>query len=262
MNTFKEKLLSAGFCEAERSPLHFYKETADQVAFILNITETENEIYLVYGFASTAFTKFAGDEASLLRYGVASSDINLREAFSIHCFEDEPLAEETIGKFYAQYVHLEKDLLLQAAKEKRKAFMQKIAVRLKPLGFKKTNLTWHKAVGEYDLVFHAQKSAYADTYYFNLSVKRDPSRSIHPCFGTRLHIEGVPAPLDWQLTEEHVLEAFLEKTVIPTLQRFLSIPFSELGKDPYIWNHCLCDLKACTSCWVEKNFRGTKRPSS
>ena len=57
-------LLDAGFLEAEKRPLNFYKVVNDCVAFIVDIVDGESvEIY--YGFSSTAFAGFLSSISTL-----------------------------------------------------------------------------------------------------------------------------------------------------------------------------------------------------
>lgn len=90
MELYRRILLQNGFsepiCQKERS-LHwmFYKETTGNSAFVVNLTGYNDRVEVVYGFASTAFTFVKGDEESLVRWGIADEDINLRQkvVFSI-----------------------------------------------------------------------------------------------------------------------------------------------------------------------------------
>lgn len=259
MARFRARLLDAGMAEPTKrsgSSGHwlFYRQATELTAFIVNLTGTECYIEIMYGFASTAFTRMAGDENALVELGVGDDDITLREKLIICDEADEEAARARIGQMYDRFRNTPKDALLDEAKEKRKAFIRQIAGALKPLGFRKKANTWTRALeGEYCLMFNAQKSSYADTYYFNVYIGKNGSGRYGDCYYTRLAPPGM-SPMDWQALDRDEFAFFLDRTVVPALERILRTPLEALGKLPQIWSGCACDRKKCESCWVEKNL--------
>lgn len=250
---YRQQLLAAGFRETSVYEHRYYKVCTALTAFIVNLKETEQSIEAVYGCTSTAFTKMAGDENALIESGVSSEDISIREKVIIRGEADAHTAARQIQDMYNRYLHTEKDELLKFAKEKRKAFIQQIAVKLKPMGFKKRANSWTRTLeGDYYLMFNAQKSAFSDEYYFNVYIGKNGTNLYGDCYYTRV-FPGEMCPLDWQALSKEDFEAFLNDTVIPALEQIIHTPLCELGKLPSVWSHCTCDRKKCEACWVQKN---------
>lgn len=255
---YKQQLLHAGFQEAalgQSTTLGlFYKPCTEQTAFVVDLLGTAHWVEVVYGVASTAFTRLKGNEDSLAKMGISSTDINLREKLLITSWEDEPAAWETIANFFQTYLHLEKEELLALVQKKRKAFLQQITQALKPLGFRKQGNLWAADfTPEYNLQWHAQKSDFSDQYYFNLRIRKKGTQQHLSCFYTRLYPGGL-CPLDWQAMPPEVFQHFLDSVVRPVLAQLLHTPLQKLGKQPDLWEGCHCQRDACLSCWVERNF--------
>lgn len=259
MEQYRTELLSFGMQEPSRRESsvwhwYFFKPMTNLTAFIVNIKGTDQDIKIVYGYASTAFTRFNGCEDHLIREGVSDDDITIREKFVVRDEHDEKMAESLIKDMYHKYAQTEKDDLLICAKEKRKAFIQQIAVKLKPLGFKKKVNTWTRVLGEeYYLMFHAQKSSFSDEYYFNVYIGKNGTDNYGDCYYNRLAPETM-CPMDWQAISREEFETFLNHTVLPELEKIIRTPFDELGKDSSYWEGCYCDHKKCNDCWMKKNF--------
>lgn len=232
----------------------FYKPMTELTAFVVNLTGTDHHIAIMYGYASTAFTKMIGDENALVELGVRDEEITIREKIVICNEADEGAARDQIAQMYERYLRTPKDELLIKAKAKRKAFIQQIAVKLKLMGFRKKANTWTRTLeGDYYLMFNAQKSAFSDEYYFNVYIGKNGTNAYGDCYYTRV-FPGDMCPLDWQALSKDEFEFFLNRTVIPALEQIIHTPLCELGKLPSIWSGCMCDRKKCESCWVEKNL--------
>ncbi|MBP3941182.1 MAG: DUF4304 domain-containing protein [Christensenellaceae bacterium] len=234
----------------------FYKPMTELTAFVINLTGTDHHIAImyVYGYASTAFTKMIGNENALVELGVRDEEITIREKIVICDEADEEAARNQIAQMYERYLQTPKDELLIKAKAKRKAFIQQIAVKLKPMGFRKKGNTWTRALeGDYYLMFNAQKSAFSDEYYFNVYIGKNGSNVYGDCYYTRV-FPGDMCPMDWQALSKEEFDHFLNHTVIPALEQIIHTPLCELGKLPSIWSGCMCNRKKCESCWVEKNL--------
>ena len=259
MEKYRADLLASGMLEPskrESSVWHwfFYKPTTELTAFIVNLTGTDHYIEVVYGYASTAFTRFAGCENCLIESGVRDEEITIREKIVICDEADEGTARNQITKMYERYLQTPKDELLIEAKAKRKAFIQQIAVKLKPMGFRKKANTWTRALeGDYYVTFNAQKSAFSDEYYFNVYIGKNGSNLYGDCYYTRV-FPGDMCPMDWQALSKDEFEFFLNRTVVPALEQIIHTPLHELGKLPSIWSCCSCNRKKCEQCWVEKNL--------
>lgn len=259
MQQYREKLLDCGMLEptkAESSVWHwrFYKPVTELTAFIVNLKGNDQAVEVVYGYASTAFTRMAGDEEYLIRWGLSDENINIREKVVLCEEADEADAAKRIEEMYRKYLTVEKDALLVCAKEKRKAFIQQIAVKLKPLGFKKKANSWKRPLeSDYYTMFNAQKSMYSDEYYFNIYIGKEGTNHYGDCYYTRVTSEGM-FPLDWQALSKAEFDSFLTDTVVPTFERIIQTPLQELGKIPQFWSRCDCDRKKCEQCWMEKNM--------
>lgn len=263
MEQYRQELLDAGMLEPSKrqsSIWHwlFYKPTTALTAFIVNLKGNDYYIEVTYGYASTAFTRMAGDEYALIERGIADEYITIREKILICDDVDETSARTQIIGMYEKYLQTEKDDLLNYAKEKRKEFIQQIADKLKPMGFKKKANTWTRALElEYSLMFNAQKSAFSDEYYFNVYIGKKGTNNYGDCYYTRVFPNDM-CPMDWQALNKDEFDFFLNRTVVPALTRIINTPLKELGKSPAIWACCSCNLQKCKWCWVEKNLWDVK----
>ena len=259
MEQYRIDLLVSGMLEPskrESSVWHwfFYKPATELTAFIINLKGTDGYIEVAYGYASTAFTRMAGDGNALIERGVSDEDITIREKIIICDESDEVAARNKIAQMYKRYLQTDKDDLLIEAKAKRKAFIQQIAVKLKPMGFKKKANTWTRTLeGEYYLMFNAQKSSFSDEYYFNVYIGKNGTNLYGDCYYTRV-FPGEMCPMDWQALNKDEFEVFLNRTVVPALEQIINTPLYELGKLPPIWSCCSCNRQKCNQCWVEKNL--------
>ena len=259
MDHYRTELLAFDMCEPikrESSSNHwyFYKPMTELTAFIINIKGNDFYVEVTYGYASTAFTRFAGDENALVEWGVSDEDITIREKVIICDDADETTAKLKIAEIYATYRKTQKNDLLLFAKEKRKAFIQQVQMQLKPLGFKKKANTWTRSLNDvYYLMFNAQKSAFSDEYYFNLYIGKNGTNEYGDCYYTRIAPNGI-SPMDWQALNKEEFDFFLEKSVVPELERIIGTPLVELGKIPSYWTGCHCNRQKCESCWQQKNL--------
>ena len=166
---YRDKLLAAGFSEAKQHYGHFFRQATEKTAFVINLDDEEYGVSVMYGFASTAF--MAGDEEWFANNGSDNDSCQVRNILSVCDERDEPNAAEIISAFYMQYKGYSKDEILALKKERQKAFLDHFTPALKPLGFRKKGAKWSKDLcNGTALSFEAQKSAYSDEYYFNVSV--------------------------------------------------------------------------------------------
>lgn len=258
MEQYRMRLLDAGMLEPTKksaSGWHwlFYKPATALTAFIVNLQGNDCYVEVVYGYASTAFTKMQGAENALFELGISEEDITIREKVIICNDIDEEIAKLQISEMHTRYSQTEKDELLNDAKEKRKQFIQQIAMKLKPLGFKKKANTWTRELDSaYYVMFNAQKSVFSDEYYFNIYIGKNGTNEYGDCYYTRIAPQGM-CPMDWQVLKKDEFEFFLNRTVVPALEQFLNTPLQKLGKLPSIWSCCSCNRQKCEQCWVEKN---------
>ena len=233
---------------------HFYKPMTELTAFIVNLQGNEFSVEVTYGYASTAFTRIAGGENTLVEWGVSDADITVRETIIIRDEADETVARSKIADMYTAYLHTQKDDLLLCAKEKRKSFIQQIHARLKPLGFRKKANTWTRMLTDtYYLMFNAQKSAFSDEYYFNLYIGKNGTNDYGDCYYTRIAPAGM-SPMDWQALDTEAFDCFLDKSVVPELEKIIGTPLDELGQISSYWAGCLCNHHKCENCWMQKNL--------
>lgn len=258
MEQYRAELLAFGMSEptAQQSSSHwcFYKSTTELTAFILNLKMNGSNIEISYGYASTAFTRLANNENALHEYGVSDEDITIREKVIISDATDEAIAKQKIKEMYTIYQKTQKDDLLLLAKEKRKAFIQQIHTKLKPLGFRKKANTWaHSLDDTYYIMFNAQKSAYSDEYYFNLYIGKNGTNNYGDCYYTRIAPNDM-FPMDWQALGKEEFNLFLDEIVVPELEKIIKTPLIELGQISSYWKGCHCTRQKCESCWMEKNL--------
>lgn len=255
---YREKLLAAGFHEPTKwqsSSWHwlFYKPLTSLTAFVVNLQGHDDRVEVTYGCASTAFTLMANDGDALTTLGISNDEISLRARLALREGEDAPAIREMYEAFRA----VEKDELLALAKEKRKAFIHEIAVRLKPLGFKKKGNIWRREMPRgLTLAFNLQKSSYSDLYYFNVDLYKEGAIGLG-CYSIRvapLGENGGRWTMDWQMISPEALSVFLEERLLPHLTWLIDTPYAELGALPAYWAHCGCQRTCCESCWVHKNM--------
>ncbi len=259
MKQYRKELLIFGMDEPGEQKLslgewRFYKPMTDLTAFVVNLQGSEHGVEVTYGYASTAFTLMAGNESYLVVYGVSDEDITIREKALIFNEADEATAKGKIQEMHAAYKYTQKDELLLLAKEKRKAFIQQIHTRLKPLGFKKKANTWKRSLTDtYYLMFNAQKSSFSDQYYFNIYIGKNGTDLYGECYYSRIAPQNM-FPADWQTIEKEKLDLFFDEAMVPELEKVIYTPLSELGRIPYYWTGCCCDRKKCENCWIQKNM--------
>ena len=259
MEQYRKELAAFGMREPTgRSPAsghyYFYKPMTESTAFILNLRGNEFFVEVTYGYASTAFTRMAGSENALVEWGVSDEDITIREKMIICDEADETVAKRKIAEMYAAYLRTPKEDLLLFAKEKRKAFMQQIQAKLKPLGFKKKANTWTRALTDtYYLMFNAQRSAFSDEYYFNLYIGKNGTNNYGDCYDTRIAPPDM-SPMDWQALDKEEIDFFLDRSVVPELEKIIGTPLAELGRLSSYWMGCHCNRQKCENCWMQKNL--------
>ena len=258
LEQYRQELLKAGLLEPTKrnsSGWHwlFHKPVTALTAFVVNLRGKDSCIEVTYGYASTAFTRISGDENALIEWGICDENITIREKIYICNEADEKTAYFQIKEMYNRYMFVEKDTLLEHVKIKRKDFIQKIAIRLKPLGFKKKANTWIRALeSEYYVMFNVQKSNFSDAYYFNVYIGKHGTNDYGDCYDNRVAPKEL-YPTDWQVLSEEEYESFLDGTVVPILREMINTPLSELGNTPLIWHQCSCNRQKCVQCWVQKN---------
>ena len=249
MLAYRDAALKSGMQEAawEHCQFRFYRRTADKAAFALNLRDYGTHIRVVYGFTTIPDEDFFRD------HGGDDDDIKLRHAAIIQDDEDETEAARTIQAVFEQYRHTAKDDILALKKERQKEFLSRIYAYLKPLGFAKKASKWtRKLPDDFILEFEAQKSAYSDVYYFNISLY--PVGQPYPaCFSTRLTTDGEQTH-NWQILTEEQFREIMVRAIETYLRPILQTPLSELGKESRIWTGCLCQRDRCDACWVEKNL--------
>ncbi len=167
---YSEILLSNGFSEAKQKDGHFFRQSTEQTAFVINFEDDEEGcITILYGFASTAY--MAADEEWFVNHGSDKDDCQVRNIISVWDEESETNARTSISDFHEQYKNHSKEEILAVKKERQKEFLSHFASALKPLGFKKKGTKWTRALDNgRALTFDAQKTAFSDQYYFNVSV--------------------------------------------------------------------------------------------
>jgi len=183
---YRSSLLDAGFSEARwpgegknlsaKNPLRFFRRDSELTAFFVNLEPAGDGLRVFYGFASIAsFLRMKGNESALWDMGIDEGDAALRFLVPIPSAQAEAAAAEQIAAVYGRYRGTEKDALLALSKELRKAWLDRITQRLKPLGFRKRGNEWRRVLPSgHTLYFTADKGSYGDGYNFDVRLQAPP----------------------------------------------------------------------------------------
>ena len=249
MLSLREEILNVNFQETEWEfkQFSFYRCTLEKVAFIVNLKDYGDHIGVTYGFTSIV------DQDHLRHYGEDNNDIKLRFYSVIRNEQDKIAVASEVKNVYLTYLDKSKDEMLSLKKEQQKQFLQKIAEKLKPLGFKKKGAKWTRLLdSDFCLEFEAQKSQWSDEYYFNVSVYHKDAQ-FPQCYGMRLNTnrKGI---YNWQLMTDEELNCLLNGAIQSILIPIINTPLAELGNKNEIWQGCTCPRNKCHACWVQKNL--------
>lgn len=265
IDAFRQQILSVGFAEATERPRYFWKILTEKTAFILNLKQLCDGVGVVYGVMSTAVLWTEGDWNYFRQFGCGDDDCNLRFYLEIRSEGDEAAARDAVSGLYGEYLHVEKDALLAVVKDRRKQFIQQIHNVLKPLGFRKKGNQWRKALTKDVYIrFWADKSTFADLYYFSVDVFcLIPPNGL--CCDMRMDTRGTDIfdwrnystphhRFDWQLQSTEALLEIVNRAYEEEMRPFIENGLEYMGKQPSVWKRCTCNRKCCPSCWVEKNL--------
>lgn len=207
---FKKQLLKKQFSEAKLYPGYFFRATTDQVALIINLTDDEYSVTVMYGFV--AIPNMADDGEWFANNGSDDTTCHVRNILAIWDDESEIAAANTIAEFYNRYRDCSKEEILTVKKERQKEFLAHFARALKPLGFKKKSATWTKELSDGRvLTFNAQKSAWSDQYYFNVSVHSISEHWSNPlCERVVMHKSDI---YNWQLMSQEQIKNLVEYAI-------------------------------------------------
>ena len=266
MEHYKKVLLENGFDEAMQNPFHFWKKLTDKTAFIINLKMLPRGTGIVYGVISTAVFWSTGDWDYFKQHGRADDDCNLRFYLEIHLEDDAIMASDKIGALYREYLHIDKDTMLAQVKELRKQFILQITNVLKPLGFQKKGNQWRRMLSDNIILqFWADKDPYSDLYYFEVDIYSAAPPGGVWCYSKRLDTKETNIfdwknysesyrRFDWQLQSTEDLLELVNRAYHEELKPFLENDLAEMGKQPFVWNRCICQRTRCTNCWIEKNL--------
>lgn len=213
-----------------RNQIRFFRQDTELTAFFINLEPCGEDLRIYYGCASTAYTRMKGDEESLLNWGFNESNPCLRFSAIIRSPEDEQLAARQIEDMIRRHSGTEKNALLAIIKEHRKAWLDRITQRLKPLGFRKKGNEWRKVLPSgHTIYFWAEKGSYADSYNFPVALSAPDPLVPQPhyyCLTTTIEPSDEMAPdpychhaFDWQAntTEDlmDIIDLFLREYYRP-----------------------------------------------
>jgi hypothetical protein len=217
---YKQMLFAKGFSEAKKKSGRFFRQATEQTAFVVNLEDDgENCATILYGFASTAY--MIGDEEWFSNHGSDAEECQVRNICCIYDENTENENGESILQFYNQYKDYSKAEILAVKKERQKAFLAHFARALKPLGFKKKGTRWSRTIdGERTLSFDAQKSAYSDQYYFNITI-HNPS-DYYSAFSHERVVMCGRNIYNWQLMTDEQIENLIEFTLKTYIEPILS----------------------------------------
>ena len=205
---YREMMFEKGFLEAKQKTGHFFRQATEQTAFVINLEDDEEGcITILYGFASTAY--MAGDEEWFVNHGSDMDDCQVRNMLCIWDTESEADAKTIISNFYEQYKNHVKEEILAVKKERQKEFLAHFARALKPLGFKKKGTKWtRKLENGRALTFDAQKSAFSDQYYFNVTVHK--ASNLYATYSYERVVMYGSDIYNWQLMTQDQIENLIQ----------------------------------------------------
>ncbi len=208
---YREMLFENDFSEASKRRGHFFRQATEKTAFAVNLYDEDCALCVMYGFASTAITAMAGCENEFAESGSDKDSCHVRNIIRISD-GDEASARSVISDFYNKYKDFQKDAILELKKERQKNFLALFALPLKKLGFKKKGTKWTKILDEENaLSFEAQKSAFSDQYYFNVSI-HSPSDFYARSSYERVIMNGTDI-YNWQLMSEEEICDLVEYSI-------------------------------------------------
>lgn len=252
MLVYREAILNNGMQEASLSPFRFYRYTTEKAAFVVNLKDLGTHIQVVYGVTTIS------DEGSFTQFSEDDDDMKLRHIVTIYGDDDEDKAAHAVLSVFEQYRNLTKDDILDRKKERQKAFLARIHTHLKPLGFTKKASKWTKKLGnDFMLTVDLQKSAFSDTYYFNICVSH--GLVSHPvCYVKRLDDKGIYMPkqntINWQLLSEEEVSELMDYATRSMIQPILQYARSPLEYEKEIRAGCTCDRHKCEVCKIEETL--------
>ena len=204
---YSEILFSNGFSEAKQKEGRFFLRTMDKTAFVVNLEDDEEGcMTILYGFASTTYM---GDEEWFVNHSSDIDDCQVRNILCISDKESEINARTTISDFYEQYKDYSKEEILAVKKERQKEFLSHFARALKQLAFKKKGTKWTRILDNgRALTFDAQKSAFSDQYYFNVTVHEASNLyATHSYERVVMYGSGI---YNWQLMTQDQIENLIQ----------------------------------------------------
>ena len=209
---FRGILFENAFSEASKCTGHFFRQATEKTAFVINLYDEDCALCVMYGFASTAITAMAGCENEFAESGSDKDSCQVRNIIRISGDGDEASARSLISDFYEQYKDFQKDAISEVKKERQKNFLAFFALPLKKLGFKKKGTKWTKILDDENaLSFEAQKSAFSDQYYFNVSI-HSPSDFYARSSFERVVLGGTQI-YNWQLMSEKEIRDLVEYSI-------------------------------------------------
>jgi hypothetical protein len=255
---YRQKLLAYGMVSPQNSLgtelEKFYKYTSDQTAFVINIDDYGDYLFVCYGVTTVSLS--ADYRTSFEEGGADDDTMTVRRCIKIKSEADEVEAEKRIKAFYDEHAGLTKEEILAKSKELRKEFMKVITDKLKPLGFKKKSNHWRKPLENgFYIEFSADKSTYSDSYQFDINLFRE---NVFPyCY------RNVPKYNDdcviynvyfnWQLTSREAFARYLDEGVLPAIEHILETPQEKWAQDGELSSHTVfCDKNKCEHCPFKK----------
>ncbi len=253
INNYISKLIDSGFSQARKKPNHFFKELMPYTALAINLAEQNGCIRVVFGCGSTAFTKFPRCENELIDNGFFdNADINVRRELILSDSESESFAEKEIKEFFSQFYGMEKDALLSSSKERRKAFINSISEKLKPLGFKKKGNTWKYPFSDSRSLEFLLYSRFSDEYRCELYIFKE--KIFPPCYYEIIPFNEKILFIDWQLIDKKLLDHFIDNQIVKRLNEIINIGLEEFSKDPIARKNSFCHHDKCEHCWMKQTL--------
>lgn len=221
----------------------------DETLLVFDKTHLTGDTEAPYFLYGCAFLQKDDDPRHLAELGVTGLECTLRVARRV---DSDDALDAFLQEAFAQFDAWEaegKEGVQGHSRQMRKAFMQDITGLLKPLGFRKSSNSWvHPWHGRLLLKFHAQKSAYSDSYYLRFYICHGSINCGCVCYDVT---PGSAASIDWQLTDRAFVRQAVEELIENYIGPLLKMSLEELqNQKEALRKRVDCGCRICEDCWL------------
>ena len=232
---------AAGLIACTNAEGRFWTKTPGGFAYVLNLLPQNDGLLIEAGFLFPTEWEFVSS------IGERDMSIRLRIIRRVHSEEALRSALAEVDALRSAWFNASREELRKHIAEQQKRFLQRITAQLKPLGFRKKAANWTFQRGDgYEVVWKAQKSLYADGYYFNLYLHRVGMRELYGCIYRR----PMGELLDWQTIPGEAFDARLHAVIEQYIRPMTTLPLEAIARDPVRFGRPdLCTPRRCPDCW-------------